>query len=113
MTTLFQIQDAGLRLLDYGILGIMLVIVGFFAYKMWQKINEDQNIWRNEAIESRKDQTKLMEKQNELNQALLNIREKDVEQHKNQFHDLKKMVEKLPDEISDKLKINLDCQQSN
>lgn len=53
MIRLFQIQEAGLRLLDYGILGIMLVVVGIFAYKMWQKINEDQSIWRNEAIESR------------------------------------------------------------
>lgn len=104
---IFQIQDVGLRLIDYGVLGIMLVVLGFFAYKMWQKINEDQNIWRNEAIQSRKDQTRLMEKQNELNQELLHIRQKDVEQNKDNFHDIKQELEKLPQEVADKIKINL------
>lgn len=104
---ILQFENATNKLIDYGILGIVLLFVAFFAYKMYEKINEDQKIWRNEAIESRKDLIGLSIKQNELNSRLIDIREKDVEQNKENFHDIKKHLEKLPENIRRELQVDL------
>jgi hypothetical protein len=106
MTTFFQIDKALSALLEYGILGALLIFVGFFAYKMYIKINEDQKIWRNEAIASRKDLTNLMVRQNELNSTLINIRQKDVDQNKENFHDIKQHLERLPEQVAKEIKVN-------
>ncbi len=104
---LFQIPEAGSRLLDYGILGIVLLFVAYFAYKMYQKINADQEIWRSEAIQSRKELINLSVKQNELNSKLVDIREKDVEQNKENHHDIKRHLERLPEDVAKEIKANL------
>ncbi|RRO19686.1 hypothetical protein [Flavobacteriaceae bacterium 14752] len=105
--TIFQIEQAGNKLLDYGILGVVLLFIGFFAWKMYQKINADQEVWRSEAIQSRKDLIELSVKQNELNSKLVDIREKDVEQNKDNHNNIKRHLERLPEEVAKEVKINL------
>ena len=103
---IFQLDSATNKLVDFGIIGVVLIFVGFMAYKMWIKINEDQIIWRNEAIQSRQDLTGLMQKQNEINQDLISIRREDVNQNKENFHDIKENLKEI-NRSTNEIKMNL------
>ena len=103
---IFQLDSATNKLVDFGIIGVVLIFVAFMAYKMWIKINEDQIIWRNEAIQSRQDLTGLMQKQNEINQDLISIRREDVNQNKENFHDIKENLKEI-NRSTNEIKMNL------
>ena len=104
MLYFLQIENASNKLIDYGILGVVLIFVGFFAYKMYNKINEDQKIWRDEAIQSRKELINLSIKQNELNNKLIDIRQKDVDQNEKNFYDIRKQLDNMPESLRKELK---------
>ena len=107
MIIFFQLENVFVRLLDYGVLGIVLIIVGYFAFKMYNKINEDQKIWREEAIKSRQDLIDLTVKQNELNTTLIQIRQNDVKDHNKHFYDIRKKLENLPSDLRKELSVEL------
>lgn len=104
---LLQLENASNRLLDYGVLGVVLVFIGFFAYKMYMKINEDQKIWREEAIKSRDDLIDLTIKQNELNSKLIEIRERDVDDQRTNFYSIQKKIDNMPESIRKELSVDL------
>ena len=104
---IFQLDSATNKLVDFGIIGVVLIFVGFMAYKMWIKINSDQEIWRTEAIESRKELINLSLKQNELNTKLIDIRERDVDLNKDNFHAIKQRLDEIPEKVRKELQVDL------
>lgn len=103
----FQLENASTRLLDYGVLGVVLLFIGYFAYKMYNKINEDQKIWREEAIKSRDDLIQLTIKQNELNSRLIEIRKQDVDDQRTNFYSLQKKLDNIPENVRKELSVDL------
>jgi hypothetical protein len=109
-----QVEAAGTKLLDYGIIGIALVFVGFFAWYLFKKVEKDGDLWRAESSKMNDNFITLVTEQNKTNQRLIDIREKDVAQNKD-FHDsMKKSVEDLPAQTIRELKYhNLQAQQTH
>ena len=103
----FQLENESTRLLDYGVLGVVLLFIGYFAYKMYNKINEDQKIWREEAIKSRDDLIQLTIKQNELNSRLIEIRKQDVDDQRTNFYSLQKKLDNIPENVRKELSVDL------
>jgi hypothetical protein len=103
----FQIEYAGDRLVDYGILGIVLIGVSFIAYKMYQSITENGKEWRTIAKEQLKNNYATHIEQNKINQSLLEIRERDVQQNRdwNKFMEVK--INDLPKNIRSELRSEL------
>jgi len=108
---IFQIEKAGDRLVDYGILGIVLIGVSFIAYRMYQAISENMKEWRTIAKEQLKNNYDTHIEQNRINQSLITIRERDVEQNRdfNKFMEAK--ISELPKHIRSELRSEL-LQQS-
>lgn len=110
---IFQLERASNRLLDYGVLGVMVIGLAVLLYRMWEKINKDQEMWRSEAIESRKAFITLSQQQNLTNQKLIAIRERDVDQNKD-FHVLiQKKIDEFPSEVRKEMKAELMEHQVN
>jgi chromosome condensin MukBEF ATPase and DNA-binding subunit MukB len=103
----FQLENVTNKLLEYGILGIILISVAFVAYKMALKINADQEVWRNEAIEGRKDFVHLSQQANENSKALISMRERDVEQNREHHKMIERKLDGFPKEVREELRIEL------
>jgi|AntRauTorcE11897_2_1112592.scaffolds.fasta_scaffold01837_3 hypothetical protein len=110
---IFQIEKAGDRLVDYGILGIVLIGVSFIAYRMYQAISENMKEWRTIAKEQLKNNYDTHIEQNRINQSLITIRERDVEQNRdfNKFMEAK--ISELPKHIRSELRSELLQQSAN
>lgn len=102
-----QLEKASEKLLDYGLLGIVVIALAFFLFKMWEKINADQAMWRTEAIESRKAFIDLSTQQNLTNQKLIDIRERDIDQEREHHDFVKKKLEDMPLAVRRELKNEL------
>lgn len=94
-----QIEAAGTKLLDYGVIGIALVFVGFFAWYLFKKQEKNADEWRDQSKKMSESFITLVTKQNETNQRLIDIREKDHSENKEFHEDISKKVDELPEKF--------------
>ena len=94
-----QIQQATTKLLDYGILGLALVFVGFFAWYLFKQQQRYAEGWREQSAKLSDSFVSISQKQNETNQRLIDIREKDVMQSKDYHEDIRRSVDAIPEKI--------------
>lgn len=107
MIIFFQLQNVSDKLLDYGILGIMVIVIGFIAYKMYNKINDDQKEWREIAKTQMNHNYKTNIEQNSINQKLIDIRERDVQENRDFHRLMEAKMDKFPREVRTQLKSEL------
>jgi len=94
-----QIDQAATKLLDYGILGLALIFVGFFAWYLFKQQQRYAEGWREQSAKLADSFVDLTSKQNQTNQRLIDIREKDVMQAKEYHEDIRKSVDNIPEKI--------------
>ncbi len=94
-----QLESATAKLLDYGILGLALVFVGFFAWYLFKQQQRYAEGWREQSSKLAENFVDLVSKQNQTNQRLIDIREKDVAQSEKHHEDVKKGIQDLPEKI--------------
>ncbi len=94
-----QIGEAGTRLLDYGVLGIALIFVGFFCWYLINAREKDAKEWKEQGKEMSKNFVQLVTKQNETNQRLIDIREKDSNENREFHEDISRKVDDLPNRL--------------
>jgi len=108
-----QLENASDKLLDYGVLGIVLIGICFISYKMYNKINDDGAEWRNVAKTQIDHNYKTNIEQNRINQRLIDIRERDTQANR-EFHImLEHKMNELPKEVRAELKSELNEQNIN
>jgi hypothetical protein len=103
----FQIEKAGDLLLDYGILGIVLVGVVFIAIHMYKSITENCKEWKTIAKEQLQNNYDTHLEQNKINQTLISIRERDVLQNRDWNKLLEAKISELPKNIRAELRAEL------
>lgn len=108
----FQLEAASNKLIDYGLLGVIVIGLAYFIYKMSEKINKDQEVWRNEAIKSREAYIELSTQQHLTNQKLIDIRQRDVDQQKEHHFHIKKKLEDLPQSVRLELRNELNQREN-
>lgn len=92
-----QIETALLDFKNYGLPGLIILALGFFAWKLYSQQVKYAEGWRMEAKEMTQNFMDLSSKQNETNNRLIDIREKDVAQNKEFYDDITKKVEAIPE----------------
>lgn len=91
-----QVDLAGAKLLDYGVLGIVLFFVGYFAYKLYMQQQEYTKEWKTEAKEARLEVFELTSKQNSISEAQLEIQKSQAVQTKEFYDNIIKRVDDIP-----------------
>lgn len=91
-----QIDVAGTKLLDYGVLGIVLFIVGYFAYKLFMQQQEYTKEWKVEAKEAHHAFIELSAKQNSIAEKQIDIQREQSLQTKEFYDNIIKRVDELP-----------------
>ncbi len=91
-----QMQEVGNALLDYGIIGIALLIVGYFAWHLYKIQERNSEEWKKDAKESHKAFQELSSKQNMIAEKQIEIQEKQMIQTKDFYDSLNEKVEDLP-----------------
>lgn len=114
LSLLYQAKEASNIFLEYGLLGAILVVLALFAYKMYNRINEDQKEWKELAKQAMlrndeltKEQHAIMRNNNANQQKLIDIRERDVEGHLKSLNDLDIKLKDLPKEVRKELQVDL------
>jgi hypothetical protein len=109
----FQLENIYDKLLDYGVLGIVLIGVCIISLKMYNKINEDGTEWRNVAKNQIDNNYKTNLEQNRINQRLIDIQERDTQSNR-EFHTMLELkMNELPKEVRAELKSELNEQNIN
>ena len=91
-----QIEQGATRLLDYGLAGIGLMAMGFLVWYLLKKSDENSKEWKEESKKMSGNFVTLVTEQNLTNQRLIDIRERDVVQHKEFYNELKKEIGEIP-----------------
>lgn len=94
-----QIDGALTALLDYGLIGILLVIVGYFAWHLYRIQEENSKEWKSEAKESSKAVYELTSKQNNINEKQLELQTQGNVQSKEFYDALNNKMDLLPEKI--------------
>ena len=85
--------------LEYGVIGALCVLLLFAVRYLFKKSEENSAIWQDIAINSQKSFVAISLKQNETNQKLIEIRERDVDQAKHFHVEISKKMEDMPARI--------------
>lgn len=94
------------RLLEYGLLGVFLVLLGVFAWHLYRKIDENSNEWKDMAKSMNKNYTDIVLQQNEQNKKLIAIQRESSIQNK-QFHDsMKNKMDRMPTHIVREIRLH-------
>jgi len=93
------IDQAGSALIDYGLLGIILIGVAYFAWSLHRTQQKYADEWRKEASESSKAVIELSGRQIGIQEKQSEIQEKQNLQTKEFYDSLGKQVDELPSKI--------------
>lgn len=91
-----QIDLAGTKLLDYGVLGLVLFFVGYFAYKLYMQQQEYTKEWKSEAKEARMEVFELTSKQNSISEAQVEIQKAQALQTKEFYDNMIRKIDEVP-----------------
>lgn len=94
------------KLLEYGLLGVLVLVLGFVIWHLYKSKNDDVQIWKDMATKSHEQYIHLSIKQNETNSKLIDIREKDVEAGKEQRAKIIKDLEDMPAKVAERIKLD-------
>lgn len=110
-----QIDSAVTALLDYGLIAILLVIVGYFAWHLYRIQEENSKEWKSEAKESSKIVLELTNKQNNINEKQLDLQTQGNMQSKEFYDALNNKMDLLPEKIMKEMQYQklVQAQQTN
>ena len=94
-----QIDLAGTKLLDYGVLGLVLFGVCYFAWHLFKTQQKYTDEWRTEAKEMSKAVVSISNEQNKINHRQVEIQEKQTAQTKEFYDSLSQKVDGMPEKF--------------
>lgn len=102
-----QITNAGNALVDYGVLGIVVVGIGYFAWHLFKTQQRYAEGWREEAKEMSKAFIELSAKQNSIAEKQADIQERQLVQTKDYYDTMIKRVDDMEERVIKEIKVNV------
>lgn len=96
---ILQADPVSGKFLEYGLLGALVVALFFVVRYLYLESKKDTQIWKDMAIKSQESFVNISIKQNETNQKLIEIRQKDVEEAKEFRAEVTQQLNELPERI--------------
>lgn len=97
--------QAASRLLEYGVLGVFVILISFIAFHFYKKIDDNSNEWKDIAKKMSDNYTNIVLEQNMQNKKLIQIQRETVSQNQYFHKDISAKVDGLPDLISKEIKL--------
>lgn len=101
-----QIENVGNSLLDYGVLGIVVVGIGYFAWHLFKTQQKYAEGWREEAKDMSKAFIELSAKQNSIAEKQADIQERQLVQTKDYYDTVMKRMEDMEDKVIREIHVN-------
>lgn len=92
--------QAASRLLEYGVLGIFLILTAFIAFHFYKKIEENSNEWKEVAKSMSENYTNIVLEQNAQNKKLISLQRDTVNQNREFHNNINKKIDLLPATIT-------------
>lgn len=92
--------------MDYGIIGIALVGITYAFWYLFKKQEKYSDGWKEQSEKMSTNFITLVTEQNKTNQRLIDIREKDVQQHKEFYESIKKDIQEIPSKTVKEMNYN-------
>lgn len=105
--------QAGEKLFQYGLLGILLILVAAVAMKLFFLTQKNAKTWQKMAMDMNENFVNISVKQNSLNARLAEIMERSEEHNVKNFEKLDGKIEKIPQEVSKELRLELLVRKNN
>lgn len=99
--------QAGEKMFQYGILGVLLVLVAAVAMKLFFTTQKNAATWQKMAMDMNENFVNISVKQNALNARLAEIMERSEELTIKNFEKLDGKIDRLPREVSKELRLEL------
>jgi len=94
-----QLESAISSFLNYGIVGALLIVVGFFAWHLYKIQEENSREWKFEAKASNKQFVELASKQNDIAEKQLELQKQGNIQTKEYYDSMDSKMDTLPAKI--------------
>ena len=94
-----QIEKISNVLLDYGVLGVILIAVAYFAWHLYKTQQTYADEWRKEAKEMTTAVVDISKEQNKINQRQVDIQEKQTIQTKEFYDALNIKMDEMPEKL--------------
>jgi hypothetical protein len=102
-----NLTNAGSALIDYGVLGIVVLAVGYFAWHLFKTQQKYAEGWREEAKEMSKAFIELSAKQNAIADRQADIQERQVSQTKEYYDSVSKKISDMETRVIEEIKVNV------
>jgi len=93
------------RLLEYGVLGIFLILTAYIAFQFYKKIEENSSEWKELGKKMSDNYTNIVIEQNTQNKKLIQIQRETVKQNQYFHKDISAKVDDLPNLITKEIKL--------
>jgi hypothetical protein len=102
-----NLTNAGNVLLDYGVLGVVVLATGYFAWYLFKTQQKYAEGWREEAKEMSKAFIELSAKQNAIADRQADIQERQVSQTKEYYDSVSKKISDMETRVIEEIKVNV------
>lgn len=85
--------------LEYGVIGALCVLLLIAVRHLYLEYKKNSETWKQVALKSQDNFIEISKKQNETNQKLIEIRERDADQNKNFHVAIGKRLDEMPERI--------------
>ena len=93
------------RLLEYGVLGVFVILTSFIAFNFYKKIDDNSNEWKEIAKKMSDNYTNIVLEQNTQNKKLIQTQRETVSQNQYFHKDISAKVDDLPNLITKEIKL--------
>lgn len=94
------------KILEYGLLGVAVVVFGFVIWHLYKGKSEDAKTWKEMAQKSSQEFIHISIKQNETNSKIVDVQKQMAEDNR-RFHDeMYKRIEDLPAKVAERIKLD-------
>jgi hypothetical protein len=102
-----NLTNAGNALIDYGVLGIVVLAVGYFAWHLFKTQQKYAEGWREEAKEMSKAFIQLSTKQAMIDEKQAEIQERQMNQQQHNHEETITKLDKMESKIIEEIKVNV------
>lgn len=98
----FQIvADPAQTFLEYGLLGALVLVLFIVVRHLYDQTKETSKTWKEMAIKNQDSFIELSSKQNDTNQRLIDIREKDILEAREFRRELNRRMDEMPLKVAE------------
>lgn len=106
------INEISEQLMDYRLIGMLLLVAGFVIYYLNKKSEENATTWKKMALEAQdnfvnisKSFVEISKEQEITNKKLIEIRERDILQEREFHKNMERRIEHLPKEVAKEIRL--------